>query len=657
MVTTCSDKGVQKTWEWDVDPLTREVQFSLEDIDEIIEYITDETLVMHNAKFDIGMMNVLFKKAGREFKWDSDKLHDTTFSAHLINSQILRNLTTQSLIYLAEDVRSYEDNLNKIVEKCRRTVRSKHPDWRIAKKGLEDLPSAFQGKIWKFDLWLPRALAKFQKAPKSDERYSICQTYADMDSMTTMVLHTAHKQLLEDEGLWDIYLSRKKLPLIIHKIENNGVSISGERLQTIRSQYIEESKASEQVCTDIAKEKGFDFKLPKSGNSKALTEFLFTEPKGLQFPVKGRTPNGAPQLTKGIMEQYEFEFKKGSEGYEFVTSLLSKRQRDTAINYMDGYERFWIPVPDCPNWYTLHPSLNPTGTATLRWSCQNPNEQNISKQGGANLRYCFGPAPGREWWSLDANNIELRIPGYESGEPAMIEIFEKADEAPFYGSYHLLIASILHPEKFEKTQEKFKSEYPELYGRVKNFNFADQYGAVMRADGQGTADKAAGVKGAQAMVAGKLKEKAKLNRYWVDFANKHGYVETIPDRFVDPSKGYRLYCKKERGSVLPTVPLNYHVQGTAMWWMQTAMIKVDDYLETLNFNYPNRNYMMIMQVHDELVFDFPAGKGPEPHKTNLPKIRKIKYLMESCGEHIGIPTPVSVEYHPNNWSESIVLAV
>ena len=72
---------------------------------------------------------------------------------------------------------------------------------------------------------------------------------------------------------------------------------------------------------------------------------------------------------------------------------------------------------DLSNWRKLHTSLNMCGTDTLRWSSNNPNSQNISKKEGFNLRYAFGPAPGREWWSLDGQAgigprmVKLRVLG------------------------------------------------------------------------------------------------------------------------------------------------------------------------------------------------------------------------------------------------------
>jgi hypothetical protein len=59
--------------------------------------------------------------------------------------------------------------------------------------------------------------------------------------------------------------------------------------------------------------------------------------------------------------------------------------------------------------------------------------------------------------------------------------------------------------------------------------------------------------------------------------------------------------------------------------------------------------------YDELVFDFPRGTGPEPWKTNLPKVRRIQGIMERCGDGIGVPTPVGLEYHESSWAEGVTL--
>jgi DNA polymerase-1 len=282
-------------------------------------------------------------------------------------------------------------------------------------------------------------------------------------------------------------------------------------------------------------------------------------------------------------------------------------------------------------------------------SSQNPNEQNISKQEDVNLRQIFGPAQGRVWFSNDAKNIELRIPAYEAGEEDMIRIFEHPDEPPYYGSYHMLIFAILHPKFFAKYGMECKKRFASTwYQWTKNGNFAVQYGAHVIS---GTADSAYHIAGAQQRIMDRFPEISKLNTHYVNMGNKTGVVHTLPDKTVDPKKGYPIVCTKDKwGKIRSTVPLNYHVQGTAMWWMSKAMVKCHNQLEIWNKKCGIKDhYRMVMQVHDELVFDLPNDS------TSVSKAKKLAKIMESCGDDIGIPTPVGVEIHKDNWAEGEVL--
>ena len=263
---------------------------------------------------------------------------------------------------------------------------------------------------------------------------------------------------------------------------------------------------------------------------------------------------------------------------------------------------------------------------------------------------------------MDAANIELRIPAFESGEKDMIDLFQRPNDPPYYGSVHLLNFHTVYWDiwerelakvGFEKVGPHCKKEYRATnYQWSKNGGFCKQYGGQ-----RDLTDATFRRCGAFDLIDARFEKLTGLNSECIRFAERNGYVETIPDKTVDPKRGYPLMCTRTNwGRVLPTVPLNYHVQGTAMWWMQKAMIRCYDYLSELNAEARSNGngrggYNMVMQVHDELVFDFPRGTGKEPHRTNLPKILQIKRLMEEGGDDIGIPTPVSIEYHVDNWSE------
>jgi DNA polymerase I-like protein with 3'-5' exonuclease and polymerase domains len=520
------------------------------------------------------------------------------------------------------------------------------------------MPSAKE-KTWKYDMWLPRAIAEHEKYPKHHSWWTVTSDYANGDSAATRAIFSVQVKLLKQRDLWEIYLERLKLLPIIYKMESVGVTFNKERLDKLVREYSAESERSATICLNIANGLNYDLILPKSGNNKSLRAFVFDK---LKLPVIARSDKtGEPSLDKLVMEEYEAVLPPRSKQLIFVKALRGKRKRDTAIGYMESYKKFGLLMNGHRDWFVLHPSLNITGTDTTRCSSQSPNEQNISKLEGFNLRYCFGPAPGREWWSLDAKNIELRLPAYESGEQELIDLFERSKEPPYYGSFHLLNFSTIYPDiwqkelkdvGFDKVGPQCKKKYESSwYQWCKNGNFAVQYGAIDREDGEGTADKAFHKKGAHALLKARFNKLEKLNQHCIRFADRHGYIETIPDKSVNPKHGYPLLCTRNNwGKIKPTVPLNYHTQGSAGWWMCKAEIRCFPYLEELTRK-DSRGYYMVMQIHDELVFDFPF----EPDMGNLPKIKECKRLMELGGDDYGIPTPVDIEYNPVSWSEGVAV--
>ena len=91
-----------------------------------------------------------------------------------------------------------------------------------------------------------------------------------------------------------------------------------------------------------------------------------------------------------------------------------------------------------------------------------------------------------------------------------------------------------------------------------------------------------------------------------------------------------------------------------MWWTMKGMIRVAPALAEWTKR-EGKRYFMTMQVHDEIVFDFPKGRGLRPWMTNLPKIKEIKRLLELGGDDLSVPTPVGIEYHPMTWNEGMTI--
>jgi len=660
LVTTCDEESNQIVYEWWVDPLTREPKIPRHDIKEIDELLADcGYMVFQNPKFDVRALVSIGCKWPKPY-WN--RVYDTLTAGHLLASNEPHDLTTMVLRYLGVDVSKYEETLRVACTKARSIAKRQFPNWRIAKRGLPEMPSA-KTKVWKFDMWLLKVLAKKLRYAKDHPWFHDCLDYANVDSSSTLALFKKQQELLKSRELWKIYQHRLKLIRVVYSMENRGIHINLDTVDKEIARYALSSYKLGSKCRAIAKTYDYALALPKGSSNKSLHSFIYDVLKLEPFSRSKKT--GKASLDRNTLDHFEAILSKTSKPYKFIKALKNKRACDTAINYLSGYTRFRIDVDTASGrWALLHPSLNISGTHTLRFSSQNPSEHNVSKQQGYNLRNVFGPLPGREWWSFDAKNLELRITAYTANEPGMIRLFEHPEEPPYFGSYHLLVFDILHPDLFSQYGIESKDKFGSTeYQWVKNGNFAVQYGAV---ETSGTADKAYHVKGAQRTIQNKFSNIAKLNQTKILEATEKGYVETLPDFTVDPDRGYPLVCPKvyyngsRRGRVKPTIPLNYFTQGTAMQWMGAAMIRTQDYLDIINKPFvrrPDKQGFMIIQVHDELIFDFPRGVGKDSYKTNLPKARKIKELMEIGGIDIGLNIAVSCSYHTESWgiSKSIAL--
>lgn len=663
-------------WQWLTNPLTRKPNILKEDLREVEGYLDKaEEIVFQNAKYDINALIV----AG--LNWNPDwwpKVHDTLYSGHILASGEPHDLNTMALRWLGVDISKVEIEVDAVVKECRRLVRKEYPSWRIArefkKEGEEDdeeeewennpeTPSA-KGKLHKWDMWLPLAYATRKRLPPDHRYRKATPAYACTDSAVTVALWKRHKQLLHERGLWKLYLERRKLVRVIQEMEMRGVTFNESKLAEYAEQFREEAIESNNICINLSE--GVIEKLPKSGTTNDMRKLFFEVWK--MEPLEYSKKTKLPKINKSSLERWELELSPKTKQHRFVKHLRRKRSRDTAVSYIESYKRFGVPTHD-ERFKLLHAHLNATGSNTLRFTHSNPNEANISKQSETNLRRGFGPLPGREWWSGDYANVELRIPAYEAGEQEMIDLFERPDDPPYFGSQHLLISHLLHPSEFEQCLLEgvsFKDRYkPTLYQWVKNGDFAVTYGAI---EESGTADKAYHMPGAQAKIKARFRKIEELNQIQIAHARKHGFVWTVPDARCG---AYPIQCTRDgRGNIKPTVPLNYHTQSTAMWAMCSAMIRCSEYLHEWNRLNGYAEFIdtdvlagrrilggfITMQIHDELVFDLPAKppvNGGQP--GNRPVILKLKELMEESQHDIGIPLKVSFEYHPDNWAKGLAL--
>jgi DNA polymerase I-like protein with 3'-5' exonuclease and polymerase domains len=707
LVTTCDNDGVVRFWEWDVDPLTRKPQIPDGDIEDIIELIDAADLIyLHNSKFDARALATI----GVQLPWP--KVRDTLIASHLLASNHPHNLTWCCQEYLGVDIEPFELKVKEVTQACRAIVKRDYPNWNIADEGKPGMPSVKastkrdEDKPWKNDMWLPRALAKQHHGERDnypDEWLTACSEYANADSEHTLPLGLEMERLILKSGYWKVYEHRLHMPRVDCEMESYGITARGDyTTNTIRGyeEHVAESEAELKSiaagfghrleladgaglndnmrdffygsvqhrcprCNFIKRVKHWNGEVPtesicpKCSNSRKtpvrVTMQIYSR-SNLQLPVIKAKDSGNATLNGDAMKEYLQTLDDGP-ALDFITLLSDKRAYDTALTYMNSYRRYWIPVEGHPGYYRIHCSINPCGTDHLRQASNSPNMQNVSGESKEiSNRGVFGPLPDREWYKMDYKSIEARIPAYESGEPSLVEVFDKPDEPPYWGNIYNLVAYILYPEEYGRNivsrvnnhENEFKKEYPKLYKRAKFFVLARQYGA-----GKRKGDLLAGFSGASDMVESGLPLLAALQAKYLRGAESMGYVETLPDRSVDPERGYPILASRTNdGRVLSTSPFNYHISGTACWAKNTALIRCSD--QCTKWREEGFDAHVVLEVHDELLFDFPRGNSID---TNKDKAMLLKHLMEQSGEDLipRVPTPVSVDYCKESWAEGITI--
>ena len=278
-----------------------------------------------------------------------------------------------------------------------------------------------------------------------------------------------------------------------------------------------------------------------------------------------------------------------------------------------------------PETKRIHTTYNQLGAATGRLSSEAPNLQNIpSGEGYADrIKACFKPEkPDFSFLVADYSQVELRILASLSGDPALIETFERAEDI------HTRTARFLFGENTTITSE---------YRRIaKSVNFGVVYGitgfGLSKVLGTSPAEATAYIDKFYAMYP-------RVREYYqgiLDGAKKNGYVETFfgRRRYVpgvnDANKMIRSATEREA--------INMPIQGTAADVIKLAMITIDEYIRSNNLK-----SRMLLQVHDELVF--------EVHQSERALFEaKVREIME--GVFAG-KAKLTVDIHSGeNWKEA-----
>ena len=395
--------------------------------------------------------------------------------------------------------------------------------------------------------------------------------YACEDADVTWQLRERFAPQLETYGL--IRLFREiEMPLVevLARVETAGVSIDVEWFRSLKARFAAERQAVEREIHEIA---GMEFNI---NSNLQLRDVLFDK---LQLPVLKRTSTG-PSTDASVLQEL------AEQGHQLPERLMEYRELSKLEStYLDT-----LPALVHPETHRLHTSFNQTVASTGRLSSSDPNLQNIPirRELGRDIRRGFIPRPGWKLVAADYSQIELRLLAHLSDDPAFVDAFRAG------GDIHRQTAAIIFGVPVD-------SVTPEMRARAKTINFATIYGQGPHALSRQLRIEFAE---ARAFIAAYFERFQGIRRYldsMIAFAREHGYVQTIfgRRRYIPElrDRNFNVRAFGERTAA------NSPIQGSAADLIKIAMIRIDSALRAGNVQ-----TKMLLQVHDELVFESPTDE-------------------------------------------------
>ena len=395
--------------------------------------------------------------------------------------------------------------------------------------------------------------------------------YSCEDSDQTLDVHRVlWPQLEADERLKFVYELEIASSETLYRIERNGVLIDAGALASQSHELGQRIVALEQQAYEIA---GQPFNL---GSPKQIGDIFFNK---LGLPVIKKTPSGAPSTDEEVLE-------KLAEDYPLPAKILEHR----GLSKLKGTYTDKLAQMALPRTGRVHTHYAQAVAVTGRLSSNDPNLQNIPVRTaeGRRIREAFVAPEGRVIASADYSQIELRIMAHISGDEALLRAFNEGIDV------HRATAA----EVFGSTPDKVSSEQ-RRYAKVINFGLIYGMSSFGLARNLGIDNTAA---------------KSYIDRYFARYpgvknymdetrasAKERGYVETV--------FGRRLYLPEIRSPNGPRrgaaerAAINAPMQGTAADLIKLSMNAVQQALDAHGLG-----TRMVMQVHDELVFEVPEAE-------------------------------------------------
>ena len=431
--------------------------------------------------------------------------------------------------------------------------------------------------------------------------------YAAEDAEVTLRLHQMLSEKLNQTPSLSTLYRELEMPLVpvLSRIERNGALVCRDTLAAHSQELGERILSLEAKAHELA---GGPFNL---GSPKQLGEILFNK---LELPVLRKTPKGAPSTAEEVLAELALDYPLPAVLMEYRSlSKLKSTYTDKLPEMIDARTG------------RVHTSYHQAVTATGRLSSSDPNLQNIPirTDEGRRIRQAFIASPGCKIVAADYSQIELRIMAHLSQDEGLLTAF--ASELDVHSATAAEVFGVKIDAVSGDQRRKAKAiNFGLIYG-MSAFGLAKQLG-LGRNEAQDYID----------LYFARYPGVADYMARTRELAHEVGYVETL--------KGRRLYLpeinakNRQRQQAAERTAINAPMQGTAADMIKMAMLAVDEWVISSTID-----ARMIMQVHDELVFEVEAGAVDELCET-------VGVLMSEVGL---LDVPLLVEAGTgDNWDEA-----
>jgi len=430
--------------------------------------------------------------------------------------------------------------------------------------------------------------------------------YSCEDADVTLQLTQVLRPKVEEHNLQNLF-QQVELPLIdvLVTVERHGVKIDTQMMQELSAEFAEKLKRIGQEIYELA---GQEFNI---NSPKQLGAILFEK---LQMPFAKKTKTGYSTNVDVLTDL-------ARAGYEIPAKILDYRQLSKLKStYTDA-----LPKQINPKTGRIHTSYNQTVTATGRLSSSDPNLQNIPirTEEGRRIRQAFIPEEGYLLLSADYSQIELRVLAHVTEDEELIKAYQHDDDIHTKTAVRLfgLPSSDITPNM---RREAKTVNFSVIYG-ISAFSLSKDLN-IPRKEAQRYIDEYFSLyKGVKQFIDDTIA-----------LARQQGYVTTLLNRirYIPDihSRNHNVRQFAERTAV------NTPIQGTAADMIKLAMIAIHN---KLTQHYPD--VKMIMQVHDELVFEVPENRADEIHSFVVSEMESV----------LDLKVPIKVDAHyGKNWDEA-----